>query len=43
MTTRGPKLNGPSRALQTAHLVLAALAAIVVAVVSQGGSPLAGV
>lgn len=36
MTTRGPELNGRSRALQTVHLVLAALAALIIAVASQG-------
>ncbi len=36
MTTRPPARQERSRALQTAHLVLAALAAIVIAVASQG-------
>lgn len=36
MTTSGPELQGRSRILQTAHLVLAAFAAIVIAVAAQG-------
>ncbi|MFC5344400.1 hypothetical protein ACETK8_17200 [Brevundimonas staleyi] len=36
MTTREPTPYAGSRTLQTAHLVLAALAAIVIAVASQG-------
>ena len=36
MTTRGPDPHGRCRALQTAHLLLAVLAAIVIAVASQG-------
>lgn len=36
MTTREPDRSGPSRALQTLHLVLAAAAAIVIAVAFQG-------
>jgi len=31
MTTSGPELQGRSRALQAVHLVLAALAAVVIA------------
>lgn len=37
MTTRQPATHARSRALQTVHLVLAAVAAIVIAVASQGG------
>lgn len=37
MTTSGPELQGRSRILQTAQLVFAALAAIVIAVAAQGG------
>lgn len=36
MTTSGPELQGRSRILQSAQLVLAALAAIVIAVAAQG-------
>lgn len=36
MTTSGPELRGRSRILQTAHVLLAALAAIVIAVAAQG-------
>ena len=36
MNTRAPKPQDRSRAIQTAHLLLAALAAIIIAVASQG-------
>ena len=36
MTPSGPDLQRRSRILQTAHLVLAAIAAIVIAVATQG-------
>ena len=36
MTTRGPDLHRRSTAVQTVHLLLAAAAAIVIAVASQG-------
>lgn len=39
MTTRDTPPRGRSRALQTAHLLLAALAAVVIAVASQGWPP----